>query len=380
MNDGRTEETDDEEASRVRQVRETLISELMVNAFDALLEIVPADQALETIRPYTRRSGRAVAANAMKRFEAIGNGKEAVALPMYWAHSATSGNKCDRPIGYEDGVIVEVSHCPVAMARPEICIATSHYLAEGICEAVNPEYELVFTHHIVAGDKRCRYVVRRKASPRTVEDLGMQVGEMDAMDEGEEGRSLLEYEIWSMMLTTFTNAALELKVIKELLDEVSVPDTIVGRQIGLFLINERDGQLDGPPGVVSGMEFCRRALLQQGESSILDSGVFGTISSCPFHNAPTEVCRQIEHAMNGLVEAIDPDLEFKYAEMMSKGDPCCHWSVHPKGKGEPPRCPAKDIDESDPVSKLSTKLLQGEISEEEYNRKVTLLIKDYLRD
>jgi hypothetical protein len=46
--------------------------------------------------------------------------------------------------------------------------------------------------------------------------------------------------------------------------------------------------------------------------------------------APPDVCKQFEGVFNGVCEAINPDYEFAYDHMMSKGDAACHWVVRKK--------------------------------------------------
>ena len=56
----------------------------------------------------------------------------------------------------------EVNECPFRNATKEMCMQFEAF-GNGICEAINPEFEIVHTQAMCAGDATCRRVIRRKA-------------------------------------------------------------------------------------------------------------------------------------------------------------------------------------------------------------------------
>jgi hypothetical protein len=104
----------------------------------------------------------------------------------------------------------------------------------------------------------------------------------------------------------------------------------------------------------------------------------GEIFICPFSGGSIEMCQQIEAFLQGLCMAIDSSYEFAYDSMMTKGDKTCHWTIRKKGeaakekaKEEPPMV--------DPIMRLTNKFIEGEITKEEYEEKMTIIKRHYPR-
>lgn len=56
----------------------------------------------------------------------------------------------------------EVNECPFSQAPPEMCLQYEAFF-NGICEAINPDYEFAYDKMMTDGDERCHWVVRKKA-------------------------------------------------------------------------------------------------------------------------------------------------------------------------------------------------------------------------
>ena len=279
---------------------------------------------------------------------------------------------------------MELRYCPFSRGRPEICIAESHYYAEGICESVNPEYEFVFTHHLAHGDPVCRYVLREKRIGFGMDQLGELRGHMSQIEQTEEERKYLSDEIAIESLTLFTKAAIDLKVEDRLLEELMAPNHALGRQIGLFLVNEFEGRLEGIDGAEKAIELCTTALgIVVKRKASTDEEVELEISTCSFQSAPWQVCEQLEMALDGVCQAIEPDSEVVHHRMSNGGDVACHWTLRKKKagerKGKSTRSTTAKEETDDPTRLLTLKMVNGEISKEEYDRKMNLILKQYLR-
>jgi len=127
-----------------------VLGECQVNMLRALINEVGPNQALEAIKPANIFGGKMIAGMVRQKMGIQGNDVVSVAMPYYVAHYGTSRGHI-KPMEIRDGkAIVELYACPgvPAGAPAEMCIAVSHYLAMGMCEAANPDYEFVFTHHL----------------------------------------------------------------------------------------------------------------------------------------------------------------------------------------------------------------------------------------
>lgn len=98
------------------------------------------------------------------------------------------------------------------------------------------------------------------------------------------------------------------------------------------------------------------------------------IIECPFSSAPPEICSQFQSFFNGICEVIDPEYEFRYDRMMTKGARTCHWTI--MKKEGPVKSKFNDDGHSDELTKnLALRLSKGEISIEEFEGAISSLRK-----
>ncbi|MDD1756696.1 MAG: SHOCT domain-containing protein [Methanomassiliicoccales archaeon] len=363
------------------QIRELLISELGTKSFDQLLELIPSDKVISEIGKLAIYSGTAIATNARNRLGFEGNGPEEVMLPMYWIHACISHENYSPPEVHERGVVFEHYSCPLSRARPEICISISHFGAEAVCRSVNPDFEYIFTHHLANGDGRCRYIVRRKGGKGDFEDLGRLVKVMPRLELTEDEKLYLGDQTMMYVIIYILSVARDMGVEEEMLAGLELELRAIGRRLALFLENELTGELEGKEGMLRAIGICQRSMVMQGElnAQIEPEGLKGEVTVCPFQDSPNLACREFELVMNGVCEVICPDFEFAYDRMMTKGDKNCTWSLTRKKAVKPSEKEQAQDSTDDPAKVLSLRLARGEISEEEYERKMQLILKHYLK-
>lgn len=365
-------------------VHNITIFECAVNMFRALMDDVGPNRALEAIRPYNNFGGKFVAGMAEQRFGLQGNDAEAVAMPYYWFHCGASYGHC-KPMEIREGkAIVEVNACPttVVYAPPEICVAISHYIAEGICEAINPAYEFVFTHHLANRDDCCRYVVKKKSDKFSLDNPG-RLEKTIPLDLSQEEMHVLMETVAVSQLTNFTFGSVDLIGSQRTMELV----TPLQRNTGLRLGSKSRGDAGGKSDLLAlrdRLDFVCSPFNQSASSALItDSGIEKEITDCPFKQYfPTqqygipipEICTQFEEVLKGVCEAMKPDYEFAYDRMMSKGDKTCHWVV--RKKAEPSKEKSKEgVPSDDPMKILKMRFAKGEISEEEYRRQKAVLLE-----
>ena len=365
-------------------VHNMTIFECSVNTFKALMEEAGPNKALETIKPYIKMGGKWYVDLAFQRFGPQKSDVEAVAMPYYWCHCGTSNGHI-KPMEIREGkAIIELNACPtmVTGGPPEICVAMSHYLSEGISEAANPAYEYVFTHHLANGDDCCRYIVKKKSDKFSLDNLGklektipldLEQAEMDTLTEG----------VAFGTLSLFTLASLDAIGSQRLLNKAIPAARNTGLKFGTKLKRDIGGRTD--------LEIlrdrldcvCCPASQTVSPALITEIGIEKEITECPFRpllppNWPTasplpEVCMQLEEVSRGLCEAMSPDYEFAFDRMMSKGDITCHWII--KKKETPDEKPKETTISDDPARMLAMRFAKGEISQEEFDKSMELLKK-----
>jgi hypothetical protein len=321
-------------------IHNATLGDCEVNMLKALMDEVGPNQALEAIKPFNIFGGKIIAGMLIQQFGLQGNDVEAVATPYYRAHCGTSQGHI-KPMEIRDGqAIVELYACPgtTVGAPPEMCVAVSHYLGEGICEAINPSYEFVFTHHLCNGDDRCRYVVKKKSDKFSLDNPG-RLEKTIPLE-----MSKAEMDMWLEMecageLGTFTYASSELIGSQRTMEIVAPLQRNTGLRLGAILKKNAGGKNDLST-LRDGVDLLCRSVHQTASSvPFTDSGIENEIAICPFrqyfpvnpNSLPIpEMCMQLEEVLKGVCEAINPIYEFTFDRMMSKGDPTCHWVVSKK--------------------------------------------------
>ncbi len=304
------------------------VFEQAVNVFRSVLSEVGASRTLEASKVYTKIWGMQTATMARERFGLTGNGLEDVTLPYYWAHCASSFGHI-KPLEIRDGkAVVELYACPVTLvdAPPEICVAVSHNLAEGLCQAINPEYEFIFTHHLSNNDGCCRYVVKKKSSRIDLDNLGPLEKTIPLTLSEDEIRKV-SWIICYISLNNFTSVSLDL-IGSERTLELALPQA---RELGVKIGKNLMGGVGGSGDIKTIREKLDFLSLLQGQTGnparLTSTGLEREIKECPYKGSPPEVCRQLEAIYDGVCEAIDPEYEFVYDRTMSGGDVVCHWVV-----------------------------------------------------
>jgi hypothetical protein len=355
--------------------------EMAVNVLRSLLSEVGANRALEAIKSYSQVWGINAANMAKQRFGLKGSELEDVALPYYLYHCASSFGHI-KPMEIRNGnAVVELYACPskqIPDCPPEICIALSHYISEGICQATNPEYEIIFTHHIANHDDRCRYIVKKKSSNVDLDDLG-GLQKTIPLDLSQEEMFMLGGFVSYSMVNMFTSASIDLIGTERTL-ELTLPMTrMTGNKVGKSLIDDSKG--NGNIQTISEkIEFFNSFIGRIGAPIKLNGSVLEKeIVECPCKGSPNEVCKQFEALSIGICEAINPEYEFAYDRMMSKGDGSCHWVVSKKTEPSKQQ-PREEVTPEDPTKNLALRLSKGEISLEEFEKNIASLRKHGIVD
>lgn len=342
------------------------IWELTINAFRAILQEVGLNRVIESIKPYNEAWGRAVVGIVKERFGPPASNLDLVALSAYYAHYCTSNGHIKPLEIREGGAIAELYACPSPgmNAPPEICLAMTHIMGESMCKAVDPRYSFIFTHHLANGDDCCRWILMKKDSKYTPENLGGFVKDIPLGLSIEEMSNFAVKMVIFSQLFTFTSASVDL-VGSERTMEIEAP---LAKATGVRLGSKLKGGLSGPGGlsmIQEKLDLIGSAVMQRCSASQIDgSGIQKEIFDCPFKGAPFEVCKQFEGVQNGICESIDPEFEFAYDRMMPKGDSTCHWVVRRKGIEGAKEATGPSFE--DEARKLALRFGKGEITYAEY--------------
>jgi hypothetical protein len=208
----------------------------------------------------------------------------------------------------------------------------SHIAGDAICEALNPPYEVLWTHQVTNGDPFCRYVVKKKTeSYNKPEDLGKVIETLPKVNLSKE--QLLRFK--GYILGHFWGAATEGFIDycgpEKAMEILGANAYRIGFGAGTYLVQSGLIKERNVTGVGQFIDLFERGSERYGDVIRTCSNEFSKeIANCPFKDQPQEMCRQFESFFIGICKAINPDLEFKYSKMMTAGNRSCFWSVTKK--------------------------------------------------
>jgi len=349
---------------------------LDISSFDELVKLSGKLDSIAAVKPYRRMDMQHVNLDLRNKLSIKSNGPDAMVTTYLFAglHSVTKENMSGEI--KEKGGVGIFKDCLYKDASPEFCLSISHAFTEALADLVNPDYESYWTHHQSSGDPFCRFVFKRKSEPISVlEDLGETIAIVPKFDLPKENIQALSIMTGAVFLNENTRGFVDLHGSEKTVEVLGLNAERIGKRIGEKLVK-------GNPPLSRDADSIGR-LIHSLEKSLAQRDAFDIISKdectcevtdCTQQQFVPEQCKQLESLFNGIVHGINPAYEFAYDRMMSKGDATCHWVV--KKKAEPSnQKPKEEALSHDPFKRLTNRFVDGEITEEEYEKKLAILKK-----
>jgi predicted hydrocarbon binding protein len=229
----------------------------------------------------------------------------------------------------EGGAIATVHDCPLKNAKPELCVFVSHLGAEMYCEFAHPTYECLWTHHMTNGDPFCRYIIKKKSiTYKDPDSLGKIISTLPRVDLTDEQLAQMGNSFLGGAWLEYTIGFKDFNGSQKTIEVLGANAKRIGKNFGSLLIEAnmlpaRDISVMGGFIHQFGESFTMK-----GRITSMAPGVYvKEINDCPFKTAPPEICKQWEAFYNGMLEKINPGLEFHYDRMMTTGDKTCKWVI-----------------------------------------------------
>jgi hypothetical protein len=361
----------------IQEMAFRLISQIVALDFQKFLELAGPEKVLSAYQPIGEYAGRAVAHNFRGRLNITDNGIDALAIPLHAFVNNLIDGRSDPVEIREFGAVARFTSCPLAKAGapPELCVAVSHNAAIGLAKEINPAFEIIYTHHLTIGDPYCRYVVKRKLDrTQDLENVGKLRYLLPSVNlPKDEIQALTSNFTCSIWMNTI-RAMVEVLGAETTLALVESPSVEKGKAFG----NEAKLQLGLFNQNVMNAENCIEklgfALSQDHEQ--LEIGIDNArtiIRGCALSDGPIEACKQFESVANGICQSIDPSIEFSYEQMRTRGDESCIWKIHRMSTNSNKKSNRPIID--DPARMLAWRFAAGEITQEEFDERMTLFRK-----
>ena len=336
-----------------------------------LVDNVGSKMALEMVKPYSLHAGMAMVLN-IKNETGAGDGYQ---TPGYAGHFGCTciGINLRTEIR-ESGTYSIASSCGIANPIPELCVNHVVQMFTGFCDITAPDYEPILLSSLAKQDRVCEWVVKHKDVP--VEQVMNEkvIAECLPPPLTKEIQSLWEFSYYSEWWMLWLKALIEYMGAEEAVASVKEG---IQESASSFLENamvDVGSSTADTHRIATVLNLIDEGMHREGIMEELSPGLSAKrITACPFNDAPEAICHLHEIFNKSICRALDPLAEFAYDRMMTNGDKTCHWTI--RKKGEPSKEKSKEEASDDPAKMLAIRLVKGEISEEEFDRKMALLKK-----
>jgi hypothetical protein len=364
-------DSDTELSSNVGQLIIEILDRIYISSIYSLFKKSGRVEALDALKPYVKATMMGTEKETRKRFNVKGNGPEIILTFFQLAQSTVMPT--DGLVGEirENAAVEVVSKCPFGNESTDLCLYFSHLHSEALCEVINPEYTAVFTHHLTNGDPYCRMVVKKKSDPARILDEPGKVlytlPKIELPKEMEYGHHLAGAS-WG--LNNVISAFIDLHGPEEARRVLGASANNIGQDIGNSIVNANGARLLSDEKARELINSLGKALNQQGDYNFISiDRMERTITSCSEQAWSPVFCYQYESLIQGMLEAINPNLEFAYDKMITKGDSVCHWTIKKKDEV------IKEAPQEDPARSLALRFGRGEISLGEFEQSMDSLKK-----
>jgi hypothetical protein len=346
-----------------------LFREWWLAATQTLVDQLGSSKALQLLAPSFRHHGHAGYKIMAKSLGWEEDDIGSIALFECLAKTVMSGTPAYVE-HREDGVIMKIEGCRTGGVCREACLSYCYNSGSGILENCSQDMEFSIHESLSQGDCRCLLSIEKKGhglpSGRVIRSYTPETSSIDEH----------EWDFWSRAGMGEVWAITTRAVVEGLgSEEAMLALRPHMQQIGISLGNRM--KEDFAERGTEDLAFKAVALIQGCfgmEGEWVTSGTSGEISTCPFSGGSIEMCRQFETSMSGLCSAIDPSSKFAYDRMMTKGDKICHWTIVKKGEAAKEKA-KEEVTSDDPANILAMRYARGELSEDEFDKKMAQLRK-----
>jgi predicted hydrocarbon binding protein len=351
-----------------------LLREWWLTSIQALVDTADSETALSYFKPHWVHAWKAAA----RVFSSLTGITDPVRINLLQGHILAIMMDGTWGPGYaaDDGsTIGELFDCTSGGSYKEVCLLSCDY-ASYILEELDSPYEMTLINSLSKGDKSCQWLVaRRGKSPKvqpTEEFRTPPHLRITGFLPSEEMINSIAHAYIGEMWVMATKAFIEQAGSEKALERLGFYMRHSGMSLGIRLADRLNAHQRKADSVVDLLLLIQDLHQRDGEERREINYTEYEIMKCPFSGSPPEICYQYQAFFNGVCEAIDPDHEFAYDRMMTKGDKTCHWTIRKKG-GAMREKSREEPSLDDPIKRLTNKFIDGEITEEEFRKKMGVL-------
>jgi hypothetical protein len=360
----------------LREICFGLLREWWIAATQALVDEAGTEAALRYLKPYFINTGVAGAHNLQSLLGVSAEELLRLEIIHHLWKMMTGGRQ--RVFRAEDGsTIYETVDCATGGICREGCMSFCDFMANAYYGELSPALELISHRALSWGDAICQGLLRncgQKAKVDATDEFLVPEDELPVPME-EEFREYMALSVMGEAWSNATRALVDYAGQERAYDRLRFHMRHSGLSFGIRMSDRFGARERGLDSILEMIELVqilhhRKATYVRGEE-----GAEGKVNECPFSSSSPEICAQYEAFCNGICEAVDPDYEFAYDRMMSKGEGTCSWDVRRRAQEGAGSEKENASEQLDAQKMLKRRLAAGEISKEEYRE-----LRDLLRE
>jgi hypothetical protein len=346
--------------------------ECLIRTYQVFKETVGSKEAIRIWRPYCELSGKAIALNLQdwtKEDDVLTKLAKIAVMAI-----VPYGGECTSLRLVNGELIVERQGCAFLGTVPEICEAYCTITWGAMAKEIDQEIEVESRPGNGRDNLRCitRHYNKTKTLLHEFSNRDFDIKSIMSQISEEEIRwrsHVFSGGVWLMLTCAMVNSIGSEMTLNSLSSHMRRNGSAFGLRI------KRNHSLEGSDldSILNALDIFSRAVLQK--QTILSNGpekIEVQVEECIWsgHDYSTpEHCQLIECINDGICKSINPEYEFRYSSMKTRGDDKCIWTVKKSSakKGQASESP-KTSTEQDPLTLLKIRLAKGEITLEQYEK------------
>jgi hypothetical protein len=344
-----------------------LLREWWIAATQALVDEAGSEAALRHLKPYFINTGIAGAHNIPT---IIGMSPKEVLRRniMGDVMKAIMGVRVERYRAQDGSAITDLEDCATKGMCKELCVSFCGYSGNAYHKELDPASPFSLAMSLYRGDSFCRWMIcieGQEPMESDSKEFLISVGDIPPLED--EMSDYLALSVLGESWSNATRAFMDFVGQERAIDRLCFYMRHAGLSFGIRMSDLFGARERGFQSILEIVELVQLLHHRKGICTRQEESAEGKVSECPFSSSPLEMCSQYEAFFNGICEAIDPNYEFVYDHMMTKGDKSCHWMIRKRGKALSASPDTTQSSENeDMLRSLKWRLIKGEISKEEY--------------
>jgi hypothetical protein len=348
--------------------------EFVVRTSHAMVDSLGSDGAEAALRQEWEHIGYAVPLNIMDNMALSEKGFIVAGYCNNWADTLFGADQKTEVTAL--GTRAKVHSCTFSSAAYPFCAAHLKVSVPVLCRLLAPDHEVVSRKFLTRGDDHCEILIKSSAIDPDELWRAPALASILPPPMAEEERILWSHSYFSGCWITQIKAMIEVLGPDVTLERLRPVIHQIGIEIAPRVMKELNIQGDDLMSVAKGLDALNSTFLKVGSlNAVTDLSVERRTTTCPISGEPKEVCQLFLSFYDGLVKGLNPEFEFECSQRMSEGGDRCQWILRDKRERVMKRL--DDPATHDPFALLSVRYVNGEISDEEYERKMAMLKKHH---